>query len=293
MEETPVYCVSRTDPRYPRRLRELPNMPEKLYVRGNLPGDDLPGAAVVGARMCSPYGKEQAIRYARELSGSGVQVLSGLAYGIDSCGHEGALMGGTPTFAVMGNGPDICYPAQNRGLYRRILESGGGILSEFPPGTRPRSYFFPMRNRIISGLSDLVLVVEAKVKSGSLITANYALEQGRTVFAVPGSVEAALSEGCHRLIYDGAGIAYSPEILLEELGVGSGKSREKRAEKNEIVLASDLKLVYSCLGLRPKSTEFFVEKTGLAPERVSNLLLELELQGLAREVGRHYYMKAE
>src|SRR5699024_4473676 len=162
------------------------------------------------------YGRIQAFRYARVLSEAGVQIISGLAWGIDSEGHKGALEGGTSTFAVLGNGVDICYPAGNRGLYQRILRQGGGICSEYPPGVRPRKYSVPARNRIISGLADLVLVVEAKEKSGSLITAQWALEQGKAVFALPGPVNEELSMGCHRLIYDGAGIAFSPEILLEE-----------------------------------------------------------------------------
>lgn len=282
-----IRCISSGDPEYPRRLRGIPHMPEKLFVRGNLPGDDRPSIAVVGARMCSPYGREQALRYARALSRAGVQVISGLAYGIDSWGHRGALEGSAPTFAVLGNGVDICYPAENRPLYGEILAKEGGVISEYPPGTRPKNYFFPQRNRIISGLADVVLIVEAKVKSGSLITAGYALEQGRPVYAIPGPADADLSVGCHQLIYDGAGIAYSPEILLEEWRI-SGKVQEK---KNEITLASDLNMVYSCLDLRPRNAEFFVRETGLPPERVSNILVELQLMGLAREAGRHYYMK--
>ena len=153
------------------------------------------------------------------LSEHGVQVISGMAAGIDAEGHKGALEGGTPTFAVLGNGVDICYPSSSRGIYRRIPQKNGGIISEYEPGTRGRAYHFPARNRIISGLADLVLVVEAKEKSGSLITASCALEQGKMVYAIPGAVNDALSRGCHKLIYDGAGIAYSPEILLDEWGL--------------------------------------------------------------------------
>lgn len=285
-----IQCVKKTDANYPRRLRELSNMPAELFYKGELPDEERPTAAIVGARMCSAYGRIQAFRFAKELSQAGVQIISGLAYGIDSEGHRGALEGVTPTFAVMGNGADICYPARNRPLYERILRERGGIISEYPPGTEPRNYHFPARNRILSGLSDLVLVVEAKVKSGSLITAQCALEQGKTVFALPGSVQEMLSEGCHKLIYDGAGIAYSPEVLLSELGILE-KFKKKEERKENIFLASDLKLVYSCFDLRPKMLDECIQETGLPAEKVSNLLLELELLGLIKETGRHYYVK--
>lgn len=240
--------------------------------------------------MCSPYGRIQAFRYAKALSSAGVQVISGLAQGIDAEGHKGALEGDTPTFAVMGNGADLCYPAANRPLYERILRENGGILSEYAPGTQPRSYYFPARNRIISGFSDAVLVVEAKEKSGSLITASCALEQGKAVYAVPGAVNDLLSVGCHKLIYDGAGIAYTPEIILEELGITS-EVTENTKEKNKLGLASDLNMVYSCLDLRPKNLDYIVRKTGLSPGKISNCLVELQLLGLVQEKGRYYYTK--
>ena len=265
-------------------------MPEILFAKGNLPDAKKPTAAIVGARACSPYGRIQAFRYAKILSSAGVQIISGMAYGIDAEAHKGALEGGTPTYAVLAGGVDICYPSGNRPLYDRILRENGGILSEQPPGMRARNYFFPARNRIISGLADLVLIVEAREKSGSLITAQWALDQGKIVYAVPGAVNEALSMGCHKLIYDGAGIAYSPEILLRELGLNC-ENKVKSPEKNDLGLASDLKLVYSCLDLRPKSTDFLIQKTGLPPEKIGSLLLELKLSGLVREIGRHYYIK--
>lgn len=149
-------------------------------------------------------------------------------------------------------------------------------------------YRFPARNRIISALSDAVLVVEAKVNSGSLITAGFALEMGKPVYAVPGAVNDALSLGCHKLIYDGAGIAYSPEVILSEFGLTGGRS-DKTGEKNKLGLAEDLNMVYSCLDLRPESLDGIIRKTGLPPGRVSNYLVELELLGLIRENGRHHY----
>ena len=288
--EERIRQISSKSAEYPQKLNNYPKMPEILFVKGNLPDAKKPTAAIVGARACSPYGRIQAFRYAKILSSAGVQIISGMAYGIDAEAHKGALEGGTPTYAVLAGGVDICYPSGNRPLYARILRENGGILSEQPPGMRARNYFFPARNRIISGLADLVLIVEAREKSGSLITAQWALDQGKIVYAVPGPVNEALSMGCHKLIYDGAGIAYSPEILLRELGLNC-ENKVKSPEKNDLGLASDLKLVYSCLDLRPKSTDFLIQKTGLPPEKIGSLLLELKLSGLVREIGRHYYIK--
>ena len=293
MEEKPeerIRQISSKSAEYPQKLNNYPKMPEILFAKGNLPDAKKPTAAIVGARACSPYGRIQAFRYAKILSSAGVQIISGMAYGIDAEAHKGALEGGTPTYAVLAGGVDICYPSGNRPLYARILRENGGILSEQPPGMRARNYFFPARNRIISGLADLVLIVEAREKSGSLITAQWALDQGKIIYAVPGPVNEALSMGCHKLIYDGAGIAYSPEILLRELGLNC-ENKVKSPEKNDLGLASDLKLVYSCLDLRPKSTDFLIQKTGLPPEKIGSLLLELKLSGLVREIGRHYYIK--
>lgn len=285
-----IRCIDKESIEYPPKLKNYPGMPEKLYVKGRLPCEDKFSVAIVGARMCSSYGRIQAFHYAKTLSSAGVQVISGLAQGIDAEGHKGALEGETPTFAVMGNGADLCYPAANRPLYERILREKGGILSEYPSGTQPRSYFFPARNRIISGLSDVILVVEAREKSGSLITASCALEQGKAVYAVPGAVNDLLSVGCHKLIYDGAGIAYTPEIILEELGITSEVTGNPK-EKNKLGLASDLNMVYSCLDLRPKNLDYIVRKTGLSPGKISNCLVELQLLGLVQEKGRYYYAK--
>ncbi len=289
-EKRLMQCVKKGENGYPERLSRLPGMPEQLYYYGRLPDDDKPTAAIVGARSCSTYGRLQAFRYARFLSNAGVQVISGLASGIDSEGHKGALNGRENTFAVMGCGPDICYPEYNKGLYKRILESGGGILSEYPPGTWPRSYFFPARNRIISGLSDVVIIVEAREKSGSLITAGEALEQGKSVYAVPGPVTDELSRGCHRLIYDGAGIAYDPAVLLMEWGIFADS--DGNSEQNaKISLATDYQIVYDCLDSRPKSLDYLIRKTGLPPEKLSLYLVEMSFRGLCMEVSRNYYIR--
>ena len=287
IQQTRIRCARKDSSVYPARLRELPGMPKQLYYIGSFPDDAKPTAAIVGARLCSPYGRIQAFNYGKFLSEHGVQVISGMA-GIDAEGHKGALEGGTPTFAVLGNGVDICYPSSSRGIYRRIPEKNGGIISEYEPGTKGRAYHFPARNRIISGLADLVLVVEAKEKSGSLITAACALEQGKMVYAIPGAVNDALSRGCHKLIYDGAGIAYSPEILLDEWGL-SVKKKTNLSEKSKLGLATDLDLVYSGLDLRPENLDNLIRKTGFSASKVCALLTELQLMGLVGETGRQYY----
>ncbi|MDO4478177.1 MAG: DNA-processing protein DprA [Lachnospiraceae bacterium] len=214
-KEKPIYYVSDREASYPARLRSYTGMPAGLYVRGTLPGDE-PTVAIVGARACSVYGARQAARFGRELARNGVTVISGLAEGIDAEAQLGALSAGGRSFGVLGCGVDICYPCSSRVLYDK-LPLKGGLLSEYEPGSPPVRWHFPVRNRLISALADIVLVIEARQRSGSLITVDYALEQGKTVFALPGRVGDALSEGCHALIAQGAGIALSPQAVLDEL----------------------------------------------------------------------------
>ena len=285
-----IKCLTIEDSNFPDRLRKLSGMPKKLYYIGNLPDPKKPAAAVVGARMCSPYGRCQAFKYARTMASYGVQIISGMARGIDAEGHKGALDTDTPTFAVLGSGVDVCYPNSNRWLYQRILEKGGGIISELPPGSPPVNWAFPARNRIISGLSDLVLVMEAKERSGSLITADMALEEGKDVFALPGLATSPMSRGCHRLIAQGAGILLSPEDLLEMLGYQKEKLCQK-PDKNEKMLETTENIVYSCLGLYPKGVQSLSVETGLAPPDLIEQLMTLELQGYIKEVSRNQYIK--
>ena len=312
-----IRCIEKSDPEYPQIMKQYASMPAKLYVKGRLPDPKRRTVAVIGARMCSPYGRMQAFRYAKALSVAGVQIISGMALGIDSEGHKGALEGKMPTFAVLGSGVDVCYPKSNRKLYERILWENGGIISECPLGSGPVSWHFPARNRIISALSDAVLVVEAKENSGSLITAGFALEQGKMVYAIPGAVTDELSRGCHKLIYDGAGkdvyalpgpvtsalsqgchrlirqgagILITPEELMDEWNLNRMQIGQKN-NKNEKMLESPERMVYSCLDLRPKNPDYIVRKTGFSPAQVSNCLVELTLRGLIRESGRHYYVK--
>lgn len=280
---------------YPRRLGEITDCPYALYVKGSLPRETGKKAAIIGARRCTPYGEKFAVDFGRALAAHGVDIISGMARGVDGMGHRGALLSGGRTYAVLGSGVDVCYPREHIGLYADILEQGGGILSEQPPGTAPLAQNFPARNRIISGLSDVVLVMEAGRKSGSLITVDLALEQGKDIYALPGPVNSALSDGCNRLIRQGAGILLSPEDLLEEWGIAkNGTSQEsKKKVKNEKMLESTEKLVYSCLGLYPKNLEQLVMETKLNIREVLEKLVSLELRGYVREISKNYYVISE
>lgn len=211
-----IRFLTAEDEDYPQRLRKIPSAPYALYVLGKLPPENLPAVAMIGARECSEYGIYVAKNFAKELGAHGIPVISGMARGIDSISQEAALQGGGRTYAVLGCGVDICYPKSSRRLYEQILEQGG-ILSTFPPGTEPIKRLFPERNRIVSGLADVILVVEARQKSGTFITVDMALEQGREVYAIPGRLTDRLSDGCNLLLQQGALIAVSPKDLLQHL----------------------------------------------------------------------------
>lgn len=207
------------DEAYPPRLKKIKNPPYGLYYLGNLPKEGSMAAAIIGARECSEYGRYVAEAFAGRLALAGVTIISGMARGIDGIAQQAAADSNGATFAVLGSGVDVCYPASNRPLYEKILQTGGGILSVFPPGCKPQKGNFPERNRIVAGLADLLLVVEARQKSGTWITVDMALEQGKNIYAVPGRLTDRLSDGCNLLIRQGAGIALSPEDLLQEMKV--------------------------------------------------------------------------
>ncbi len=281
--------ITKSQPEYPDRLRRLPGMPDTLYVRGRLPEEGQMTIGIVGARRCSGYGRHVAREYARIFSSYGVQVISGMAAGIDGGSHRGALQESTPTFAVLGCGTDVCYPRDNRDLFEKI-PLRGGLISEYPAGSPPAGWHFPVRNRIISGLSDALLVVEARKKSGSLITVDCALEQGKTVFSVPGRVTDTLSEGCNSLISQGAAIALSPEMVLNELGMDT-YSKKGNGKKKNLGLARDLDLVYSCIGFKPTDHGTLIRQSGLLPGQVLSILTELQVMGLVEEVGKNCYIR--
>lgn len=208
-----TYCQAAD---FPGKLAEIPDPPFGIFYRGRLPDERTPAVAVIGARKCSEYGRTMAERFAKGFAERGVDVISGMAAGIDGIGQAAALKAGGSSYAVLGCGVDIVYPRSNESLYRQLLERGG-VLSEYPPGMEPRPALFPPRNRIISALSDVVLVVEAREKSGTLITVDMALEQGREVYAIPGRCTDSLSMGCNRLIRQGAALALAPEDIIEDM----------------------------------------------------------------------------
>ncbi len=294
--EAGIRFVSTEDDEYPERLLPLYDHPYGLYLRGELPDPAAPAAAVVGARACSSYGRTQSVRFARELAASGVKIISGLAFGIDSAGHRGALDSGvkSATFAVLGCGPDLCYPPEHEELAEEIIENGGGLISEYSPGTRPVPGHFPQRNRIISGLSDCVLVMEARRRSGSLITADAGLEQGREIFALPGHVGDPLSEGCHNLIAAGAAILTDSSDVLSFLlpnRLDSGNKGDAAAELSEKSLAMQKDLVYSCLDCQEKTMDDIAALTGLPLNQIQIKLLDLLLSGLIEETARGHYIR--
>jgi len=271
---------------FPPVLKMIPDPPLGLCIKGSLPLSAWDCVAIVGARSCTPYGRAFALEYARALGRAGVAIVSGLARGIDGFAHRGALDVAAKTYAVLGCGVDICYPRTHIGLYSDIIDAGGGIISEYPLGMAPLTFHFPERNRIISGLSRALLVMEAKAQSGSLITADTALEQGRDVYALPGLADAPHSQGTHRLIEQGAGILISPAHLLELMGYGGGES----SRTNKISLDCSENMVYSLLCLQPKSLDEIAIASGLPLTQVHNLLVGLQLQGLVKEIGRQMYV---
>ena len=285
-----IRYIGKTEKCFPKKLLELQDCPQGIYVRGKLPDPKKKTVAIVGARMCSAYGRAMASYFARVLAANDVQIISGLALGIDGAAHEGAMIADGKTFTVMAGGVDICYPRSHIGIYEQIRKTGG-ILSEEPCGTPPIARLFPKRNRIISILSDLVLVVEARQKSGSLITADFAAEQGRDLFVIPGRLEDELSKGCNELIFQGAGIALSPESLLEIMGNSTKKSDNSEMFMQN-VLARQENMVYSCLSLQPKTLEELCIDTKLSLSQVTESVMLLQLQGLVKEIGRNRYQKS-
>ncbi len=278
--ERGIFLLCLADPGYPALLRETSSPPPLLYGCGDPGALALPGIAVVGSRNASRGGVEHATRFAAALAGSGFAIVSGLALGIDSAAHLGALKTGI-TVAVVGTGIDRVYPRQNLGLSRDIVAAGGVVVTEFPPGTPPLAGNFPRRNRIISGLSLGVLVVEAAPRSGSLITARQALEQGREVFAIPGSINNPLARGCHQLIREGATLVETAEDIVGQLG-GMLAFKYVEARDGQAVaspVSAEASRVLSALGHDPADVDLLVARTGLPVAGLTAALVELELAG--------------
>jgi DNA processing protein len=282
--EAGVALIAWTDPSYPPALAAIADPPPVLWLRGTAAALDLPGVAIVGSRAGSVYALAIAERLAADLAGRGVAIVSGLARGVDSAAHRGALGAGGTTIAVFGAGADIVYPSEHTSLARDIVATGA-VLSELPPGTRPRPGFFPMRNRIISGLSRAVVVVEAGEKSGSLITAREALDQGRNVLAVPGNVLNGRNRGGHALLRDGAKIVETADDILEELGFAPAAAGNKGDQMSSTAAATKDPIL-ACLPLGEScDLDVIAERSGLSVARLLPRLFELELKGLVRRAG--------
>jgi len=283
-----IAALAWNDPAYPATLTTIVDPPLVVWTRGRASALEMHAVAIVGSRAASPYALSVAEQLARDLAARGLAIVSGLARGVDSAAHRGAIAAGGVTIAVLGSGVDRIYPAEHAALAREIDERGA-VMSELVPGTPPAPFFFPLRNRIISGLSRAVVVVEANEKSGSLITARSALEQGRDVLAVPGNVLTGRNRGAHALLRDGARIVESADDILEELGMqtrGAGGARAAAAPPADPILA--------CLTPgEPSALDAIAERSGLGAAKLLPRLLDLEMRGAIARVGGGRFVRID
>lgn len=292
--------------KYPLRLKELYDKPYILYYKGKLPDNNKKNVAIVGSRNCSEYGRHVARELGRVLAAAGCNIISGLANGIDSEAHKGAVYIGGYTCGVLAGGVEHCYPPNNYNLYMDIINSGG-VISEFPGDSVTRPGMFPLRNRIISGMTDAVIVVEAGKKSGSLITASTALSQNRDVYAVPGRLGDPTGIGCNELIAAGAMVITDYDSILEDLGIhnydckvncdteiGSEGNFERNFKINNIALAKEEKILYSLLlDFNPRSLETLICESSLSSEQVLTNLIGLEIKGIICEISKNFYVRVK
>ena len=288
------HLITLAMPSYPTRLREIPDPPPVLFVDGDATLLSTQQVAMVGSRQATPCGQETAHAFSAALAGCGLVITSGLALGVDAASHRGAMAGGGRTLAIAAHGLDSVYPRSHRRLARQVAENGA-LVSEFSPGSVPLARHFPRRNRIISGLSLGVVVVEAARRSGSLITARLAGEQGREVFAVPGPIQSPLARGCHHLIQQGAKLVEQVSDILEELPGGPWMLVRTQSAESADGLPEDLdgseKKVLRGLTYRATSVDSLVERSGLTADTVCSILLALELRGLVVPVPGGAYMR--
>lgn len=294
MNRKAIQFIHRESELFPWQLKEMTDCPYGLFVKGNAKrltqGETNGMVSVVGARNSSSYGNHIAEQMGFELAVHGVTVISGMARGIDASAHWGAVHAKGQTIAVLGCGADICYPRENINLYEAILEHGV-IISEYPCQTPPTAWQFPMRNRIISGLADRVVVVEARKESGSLITVEYALQQGKDVMAVPGRIDDKLSEGCNQLIREGAELITGAKDILDNLSIDGRIHYCKNFVKKKFMLEKELESVYSYVDLFPKSIQTISDESGKKPEELIGLLIQLQMLDLIDEPAKNYYSK--
>ena len=282
-----VKLIKYTDPSYPDSLKNISDPPFLIYLRGELKKEDEKAVALVGTRRATAYGKIAAKKLARELARAGLTIVSGMARGIDTCAHEGALEEGGRTIAVLGCGVDIVYPPENNSLMKEIINHGA-VISEFSLGTKPFARNFPRRNRIISGLSRGVVVVEAPLKSGALITADFALEQGKEVFAVPGIITSPYSKGTNRLLKEGAKVVEDAADVLEEIGVSFSDIKISSFDNQ---LSFEEKIVLDELTAKPSHIDELIKKTGLPVGKIADILIKLQLKGMVKELPGKFFIK--
>ena len=287
-----TYCEEQ---QFPQKLIGMPDMPFGLYYKGKLPNERKPSVSIIGARKNSEYGRVMADYFARELAGSGVEIISGMAMGIDGISQRAALKAGGYSCAVLGCGVDIAYPPSNQQLYEQLLWQGG-VISEYPPGTQPLPLLFPQRNRIISALADAILVVEAREKSGTLITVDMALEQGREVYVIPGRSTDALSMGCNKLLRQGAIAAITPQDIVNDMKWLQEETATKQDafyERRFVNLSETAEQILQFLDMTPCTQDDIINKLyqkncHYTIPQVCQGLFELELQGIAKRTAGLY-----
>lgn len=277
---------------FPKKLIHIPDVPLGIFYLGNLPNQDKPAIAMIGARRYSDYGRCMAEYFADRLARTGITVISGMAMGIDGISQRTALKAGGISYGILGCGVDIIYPPSNKDLYYQLIERGG-IISEYVPGTEPRALFFPQRNRIISALSDVVLVVEAREKSGTFITVDMALEQGKEVYAIPGRCTDGLSMGCNKLLHQGAGIAVTPEEFLEDLGWNQTLQKVNKDAAFCYEMSDIAKKLYNVLDITPCTQDAMImalreQNDNSSVPEICRGLLELEMKGIVSRTGVQY-----
>lgn len=285
-----VKVITIVDKEYPQMLKNIYNYPKVLYVKGNIEFNKLLSIAIVGSRKATSYGRWAAEKFAKELSRLGITIVSGMAKGIDTVAHIGALEENGQTIAVLGSGLNVIYPSSNRILYEKIIEKGA-VISEFPLNTKPLPQNFPQRNRIISGLSLGTVVIEAGEKSGSLITASHALEQGKDVFALPGNINSTYSKGTNMLIRDGAKILMDIDCILEEISELRGITRMKKSNHINYDDLSDQEIkILECIIEKPIHCDMISYKTGIDISTVSSILTILEMKGIIKQLPGKIFM---
>ena len=282
LQKSGISYITMEEPGYPGRLKNIFDPPPGIFYRGKLPDLDRPAVALVGSRRPTVYGLAVAENLGQQMAQAGVTVISGMARGIDTAAHRGAIQKNGPTVAVLGCGVDVVYPRENKQIMEQII-SCGAVISEFPPGMSPNAWHFPVRNRVISGLVMAVVVVEAAERSGALITADMALEQGRDVLAVPGNITSPMSKGPNKLIKQGARMVEGPEDIFEELGLDALFSHHDAQGEGGLGLTSDEAALLKSLNVEALPLDHLIEISGLTAARVMAALTFLELKGQVRQ----------